>query len=228
MEKLLDKTQTLADAEVIKRIVDGETALMEILIRRYNPVLYKIARSFGFNHQDAEDLMQETHFSGYKNLAQFGFRASYKTWISKIMMHNCIYKTKYGYKKNEQPHSDLIDEYAQPMYSAQKNGTTEQTVLKREFTKVLENTLQQIPVAYRMVFILREAEGLSVAETAELLNISPVNVKVRTNRAKAMIQKQLEQLYSSSDVYEFNLIYCDKMVKKVFDRINADKTSFTS
>ena len=69
------------------------------------------------------------------------------------------------------------------------------------------------------VFLLREVEGFSVQETADLLGITPINVKVRLNRAKTMLQKQLERYYSTSDLYEFNLVYCDAIVKRVFDRI---------
>jgi RNA polymerase sigma-70 factor (ECF subfamily) len=68
--------------------------------------------------------------------------------------------------------------------------------------------------------VLREVQGFSVAETAELLGITPVNVKVRLNRAKSLLQKQLEQFYTANEIYSFNLIYCDNIVKRVFDEIN--------
>ena len=77
---------------------------------------------------------------------------------------------------------------------------------------------------YRLVFVLREIEGFNVAETAQLLNISTVNVKVRLNRAKAMLQKQLEKMYSSAEIYEFNLVYCDRLVKRIFDQIHSIQT----
>ncbi|HEY0356215.1 MAG TPA: sigma factor-like helix-turn-helix DNA-binding protein, partial [Flavisolibacter sp.] len=96
---------------------------------------------------------------------------------------------------------------------------------KKELSGMIEFSLQQLPLMYRMVFVLREMEGFNVAETAELLSISTVNVKVRLNRAKAMLQKQLEKLYSSAELYEFNLVYCDGMVQRVFDRIHSIQTN---
>ena len=99
------------------------------------------------------------------------------------------------------------------------NQDTERIVVNKELAKILEESLQHLPMPYRSVFLLREIEGFSVAETAELLNITQVNVKVRTNRAKAMLQKQLEKFYSSMELYEFHLTYCDKIVKKVFEQI---------
>jgi RNA polymerase sigma-70 factor (ECF subfamily) len=208
----------LAEEEIIKKIIEGEKALFEVLIRRYNSVLYKLARCYGFNHQDAEDIMQETHVSAYTNLKNFQFKASYKTWISKIMIHKCVYKLSYGYFKNEHPGSDFLNDDAKPIFNQTKMAT-DKIVLNKELSKVLEKSLQEIPLTYRTVFILREVEGFSTAETAELMSSTPVNVKVRLNRAKALLQKKIENFYSSTDVFEFNAVYCDAMVKKVFDEI---------
>src|SRR5688572_12683367 len=100
MEKITH-TKISSEGEIIQNILDGDIALFELLIRRYNSVLYKIARSYGFNHQDAQDLMQDTHVAAYENLKQFEGRSSYRTWISKIIIHKCLYHIKYGHKKFE-------------------------------------------------------------------------------------------------------------------------------
>src|SRR5947208_2242392 len=80
------------DTEVVAKIVAGEIALYEIIIRRYNAYLFKIGRSYGYNHHDTEDLMQETYLSAYANLGQFEHRASFKTWLVKIMLNHCYQK----------------------------------------------------------------------------------------------------------------------------------------
>ena len=213
MKALAADSEMLTDGNVIEKIIEGDTAIFEILIRRYNQALYKIGRMYGFNHQDTEDLMQDTHVSAYMQLAAFENRSSYKTWISRIMINKCIYKLKYGYSRKEIS-SELKEE------STSANLQTEQSMLNRELSTVLEKSLDSIPLIYRSVFVLREIEGYSVAETAELTGITGVNVKVRLNRAKSLLQKQLEQFYSSGDIYSFNLIYCDKMVERVFAALN--------
>lgn len=213
MKALATDSEMLTDGNVIEKIIEGDTAIFEILIRRYNQALYKIGRMYGFNHQDTEDLMQDTHVSAYMQLAAFENRSSYKTWISRIMINKCIYKLKYGYSRKEIS-SELKEE------STSANLQTEQSMLNRELSTVLEKSLDSIPLIYRSVFVLREIEGYSVAETAELTGITGVNVKVRLNRAKSLLQKQLEQFYSSADIYSFNLIYCDKMVDRVFAALN--------
>jgi RNA polymerase sigma-70 factor (ECF subfamily) len=220
MQNLADNIALNTDDSVIEKILKGEVSSFEILIRRYNSVLYKIARSYGFNHQDAEDLMQDTHVSAYMSLQKFESRSSYKTWISRIMVNKCLYKLKYGYFKKEVPGDISLESNYQPMYVSAKENQTENMLLNHELTSILEKSLQSIPVMYRTVFVLREVEGFSVAETADLLEITPVNVKVRLSRARTLLQKQIEQFYSQSEIYSFNLIYCDAIVHKVFERIN--------
>ena len=220
MGKLSEIIGAVSEKEIIKKIVNGEIALFEVLVRRYNPVLYKIARSFGFNHQDTEDLVQETHVTAYTDLKNFEHRATYKTWISKIIIHKCVHTLKSGYFKHEKLHEDIIDENLEPVPSTKDSQGTESTIINRELSKVLESSLQYLPVSYRTVFILREIEGFNVAETAELLNISSINVKVRLNRAKVMLRQQLEKFYSYTDIYDFNLNICDNILEGVFQKIS--------
>jgi RNA polymerase sigma factor, sigma-70 family len=204
---------------IIQKILDGEKALFEVLIRRTNALLYKIARMYGFNHQDSEDLMQESHISAFQHLNSFAYRSSYKTWISKIMIHKCLYKLKYGYQAKET--NEIFNENAQPMHTSLSSSSTDAAVNNNELGKVLESCIQQLPLIYRSVFLLRELEGYSVIETAEMLGITEVNVKVRLNRARIMMQKELETYYNRSEVYSFNLKYCDPLTKKVMEKIDA-------
>ncbi len=221
MEKNIKINTALTEEEIIQKIVQGERSLFEILIRRYNPALYKVCRSYGFNHHDAEDLMQEAYLTAYLQLSGFQHRASFKTWITKILIHKCLYKLNYGHYKREQPDSENLNIHTEPMHQAANKTDVENAIIRREFSRVLEHHLEQLPVMYKTVFILREVEGFSVAETAELLNTTPVNVKVRLNRAKTMLQKKLEQFYSAAEIFEFNRIYCDGIVKKVFEKLNT-------
>jgi RNA polymerase sigma factor (sigma-70 family) len=223
MQHLLEHRDVYTDEAVIDRVLAGELSFFGVLMRRYNPVLYKIARSHGFGHHDAEDLMQDTHVSAYTELQKFEKRSTYKTWVSRIMINRCLYKLKYGYFKNEVPRAQLTESNVQPMPSKIRNNGTEETVAARELTTVLERSLQQIPLMYRIVFVLRVREEFSVAETAELLGISPINVKVRLSRAKALLQKQLEQFYTHAELYAFNLVYCDAIVQRVLDRIEEQR-----
>ena len=216
--KSTEQQGLLQEPEIIRRILLGETALFEILIKRSNSSLYKTGMIYGFNHHDVEDLMQETYINAYTNLAKFEHRSSFKTWIIKIMLHQCYHKTqKFSYSK-EKPKDIVENENSHPMFSS--NSDANKTIMNRELTKIMQQAIIQIPVDYRMVFSLREINGLTSAETAEALDISQANVKVRLNRAKAMLRKQLERMYTGEEIFEYNLVHCDKMVANVMSVIN--------
>ena len=215
----MKELNTFSDSEIVSKIVSGERALFEILIRRYNGLLYKTGRSYHYNHEDTQDLMQDTFVDAFNHLQAFEHRSSFKTWIIKIMLHNCYRKRRKFSFKNED--TAEISDLSIPMYSTQKQTDTTAVVFNKELGQIIESALQHIPLDYRMVFSLREMSGLSVEETADALNISSSNVKVRLNRAKAMLRKEVERAYSTCDLFEFNLIYCDSIVERVMNRIRS-------
>ena len=213
--------QQYSDMDVVEQILLGNTALFEILIRRYNPFLYKVGRSYGFNHHDTQDLMQDTFINSYVKLAQFENRSSYKTWLIKIMLHQCYHKgSKHSYQ-NEQPTEISDNHNSLHMFLKNNHSDTEKSVINSELNKVIEASLEKLSENYRMTFALRELAGLSVNETAEIMNTTTSNIKVRLNRAKMMLQKEIEKTYTPEDIYEFNLIYCDKIVDGVMKEINS-------
>ncbi|HUH18522.1 sigma-70 family RNA polymerase sigma factor [Albibacterium sp.] len=206
------------DLEIVSRVLLGEVALYEIIIRRYNSYLFRIGRTYAYNHADTEDLMQETYLSAYSNLSKFENRSSFKTWLVKIMLNHCYHrKQKFSFQKEVMTES-FEQETAIPMFVNQNNDT-DRTIVNKELGRVLENALQQIPEDYRIVFSLRELNGMSTNETSEALSISESNVKVRLSRAKSMLRFEVEKMYSPADIFEFNLIYCDKIVENVMRRI---------
>ncbi len=204
------------EACLIEEIIRGRKELYEIIIRKYNPYLYKIGRSYQYNHADTEDLMQDTFIDAYRNLNQFRGRSSFKTWITRIMLNNCYHQKRKSSYKNEIPR-ELYEE-SKPMY-ANTNDQTGRVVRSHELRHIVEEALMQLPLPYRMVFSLREMNQINVAETASLLDISEANVKVRLSRAKAMLREHIEKSYSPTDLFEFNLIHCDPMVERVMQEI---------
>jgi RNA polymerase sigma-70 factor (ECF subfamily) len=212
--------EQFSDGEVIAQILSERVAMFEILIRRYNPYLYKTARAYGYRHDDAEDLMQETYISVYQNLAKFEARSTFKTWIIRIMLNQCYHKAQKHSFKKEMAVEEFSNISSEPMFMSENRSDTGASVLNRELSRIIESSLEKLPEDYRMTFTLRELTGLNVAETAELTNTTTANVKVRLNRAKVMLRKEIEKVYSADEIYEFNLIYCDKIVDNVMKRIS--------
>lgn len=209
--------EKLTETEVIGRVLNGEKALYEIIVRRFNPHLYKVGRSYNYNHEDTQDLIQDTFMDAYKNLLQFEGRSDFKTWIIRIMMNNCFRKKRKSSFKNEIMQD--VNDNLKPMFTS-ANNDTDKIVQNRELRHIIEDALGKIPFDYRMAFSLREINGLNVSETANLLSISESNVKARLNRAKTMLRREVEKTYSANELFEFNLIYCDTIVENVMKKIN--------
>ncbi|MGH2644283.1 MAG: sigma-70 family RNA polymerase sigma factor, partial [Chitinophagaceae bacterium] len=130
--------ETITDTEAISRILKGEAALYEAIVRRYNGYLYKVGRSYGYNHADTEDLMQETYVNAYIHLNSFENRSSFKTWIVRIMLNQCYHKKqKFSFQK-EISTEDGIEEKSVPMFSNQRTDTGK-TVINTELKQVLED-----------------------------------------------------------------------------------------
>lgn len=210
------QTDKLTEIEIIRRIVSGgEKSLYEIIVRRFNPYLYKTGRSYNYDHESTLDLMQETFVDAYRHLAQFEGRSDFKTWIIRIMLNHCYHRKQAAAFKNEI--TTDVNDNSKPMFTS-SNYDTGKTVQNKELGHIIEAALGRIPLNYRLVFSLREINGFSVAETAGLMNISEDNVKVRLNRAKAFLRTEIEKTYTATELFEFNLIYCDAMVENVMKK----------
>ncbi len=209
----------LSDLEIIQLILSGNTAQFELIIRKYNSALYKAGRAYGYNHQDTEDIMQETYIRAYQGLSGFQNRSTFKTWIIRIMLNQCYHKAQKHSFKKEILTDEITNTKSVAMFPTTNHSDTNKSVLTRELSHVIESAVQKLPEDYKMTFTLRELAGLNVSETAQVMNTTTSNVKVRLNRAKLMLRKEVEKLYSVQDIYEFNLIYCDKIMDAVMKKI---------
>lgn len=225
MQHPIEDWEEMPEDLIISRILSGDTAFYELLIRRHNAYLYKIGRSYRYNHEDTEDLMQDTFIHAFINLAQFENRSTFKTWISRIMLNKCYHfgqkaRVRLGQVATEEFQDDSI-----PLFSGKTTKDTTDIVMNKELANILETALTRIPLSYREVFVLREVNGHSVSETSDLLGISESNVKVRLMRAKAMLKSEIAKAYKPEDLFDFNLVYCDAMVHRVMEAIRASEIS---
>src|SRR5678815_5332511 len=133
-----------SDPEIVQRILKGDMALYEILIRRNDAALYKIGRSYNYNHEDTQDLMQDSFIDAYCHLESFDNRSSFKTWLIKIMLNNCYRKQHRFSYKNEVLAE--INENARPAFSGQRYTDTNKTIVNKELNSVIENALERLPL----------------------------------------------------------------------------------
>lgn len=212
----MNREEKFSVDEIIEKVINGEKSLYELIVRRFDTFLYKIGRSYNYNHADTQDLMQDTFVDAYKNLSSFQGRSSFKTWIVRIMLNNCYQRKRKSRYKTEL--TTDVEDNVRPIY-AQSNINTGKVIHNMELKQIIEDALSHIPQDYRMVFSMREINGFNVRETADLLKISESNVKVRLHRAKSMLRKEIEKDFSPRELFEFNLIYCDALVENVMQRI---------
>lgn len=208
----------IAEKELLQRILSGERNLFQFLIKQTNQILYRTGRSYGYNHEDTQDLMQDAFVEAYLNLSKFEGRSSFNTWIVKIFINKCFQKTLRFKYKFEVP-LNITDEKYTPLYNVKNQNDINKDIMNKELNRIIEESMMRLPIEYRLVFLFREINQLSVVETAEALNVTESNVKVRLNRAKVMMRNEIERSYTREEIFEFNLVYCDIMVSRVLSQI---------
>ena len=204
-------SEILNDDEIIARILHGEKDLYSIIIRRYNQRLYRVGMSMINDDAEVEDAMQVAYINAYENLGKFAFRSSFPTWLTRIFINEWLLRLRKRKKS-----ISMNDENIENVMKQDKGPQTPVTAtLNSELRSILNDAIRQLPETYRSVFVMREIENMNIAETKECLNISEANVKVRLNRAKAMLRDILSAQYSKDDILHFHLNRCDRMVEKV-------------
>ena len=208
----------LTDEEVVRRVIEGEPALFEILMRRYNQRLFRITRSIVTNDHEAEDIIQDAYVRAYEHLSQFEGRARFSTWLTKIVIYEAYARVRrVDYQKVDS--LSVLEDNGLDLKSEERDP--ERQIYTGELRLALEKAFDALPDGYRSVFMMREVEGLSTAETAECLEISEENVKTRLHRARASLQRELYSLAGAegNGAFQFLGARCDRVVARVLERI---------
>ncbi len=212
------KTEPISDNDIIEMILTGQIQLYELIVKRYNSYLYKIGKTYGFGHQDVQDMMQETYVNAYKSLSKFKKESTFKTWITRIMLNNCYHK-KQKLKIKKEVSTESLEMISNVQLTRETMGNTK--TVSNELNRILEKAILNLPEKYRIIFTLRELNSLSIIETSEVLGITSGNVKIRLSRAKALLRSEIEKMYSPQEIFELNLIYCDEIVHNVMSEIRS-------
>jgi RNA polymerase sigma-70 factor (ECF subfamily) len=210
---------TLPDDEVVRRVLDGDTMLFEVLMRRYNQRLYRVAQAILRDAAEAEDVMQHAYVAAYTHLDQYAGRARFSTWLTRIAVHEALARVRRRHRERQSAPSWEADEDATSLL-ASTWPDPEQTMLDGELRSRLESAIEALAMVYRSVFVLRDVEGMSTGETAECLGLSEDVVKTRLHRARAQLRKELFRPDGPPAApYPFHLLRCDRVVRGVFERL---------
>jgi RNA polymerase sigma-70 factor, ECF subfamily len=207
--------QSLSDEDVVRRILAGETALFEILMRRHNEKVYRAARAIVRDEREAEDVMQEAYVNAYAHLQQFDGRAKFSTWLTKIAVYEALARAR------RQGRYRPLEDSSLEIFMPTTSPDPERQVFGRELGALIESAVDKLGDGYREVFMLRQVEGMNTAETAEVLGISEDLVKTRFSRARHALQRDLLDRTgaAAATAFTFGLARCDRVVAAVMTRI---------
>ena len=209
----------MSDEDVVRRVAAGERALFEILMRRYNQRLFRVARSVVRDDAEAEDVVQQAYVNAFTHLEQFAGTARFSTWLTRITTHEALARIRRRGRRQEVDHmgdgEDAIEGIEAP------GPTPEKQAFDAELRRALEASLDALPQIYRSVFILRDVEGLSTTEAADCLEVTEDVVKTRLHRSRALLREELftRAGVSSASVFSFQAERCDRLVASVFTRL---------
>jgi RNA polymerase sigma-70 factor (ECF subfamily) len=212
-------TSSLTDAEVVQRVRAGDTALFEVLVRRHNQRVYRVARAVVKNEAEAEDVMQQAYVNAFVHLAQFEERSQFSTWLTRIALHEALARRRKRRGEEALPDEDgrgNDDVLAAPA------ADPERQVYGRELGRLIEKAVDALPDTYRAVFMLREIEGLSTSEAARGLGLGEEAVKTRLHRARAMIRRDITDRLGDAarrEAFTFDAPRCDRVAAAVLTEI---------
>jgi RNA polymerase sigma-70 factor (ECF subfamily) len=226
LEKLNSEGWT--DEEVGERVRCGATALYEILMRRYNQRLYRVARAILRDDTEAEDVMQDSYVLGYQHLHQIEGRAPFSAWLTRITVRAALARLQSRKRVQQLDLSEDSGESA--MNLADPAPSPEQMASRGELGHLLEEAVLGLPDQYRSVVMLRDVEELSTSETADALALTEQNVKVRLHRGLAMLRGWLLERVGTKakDAFPFMGVRCYRVVQTVLQRIASINGTGTS
>ena len=217
--------ESLSDEALVSRARARDEAAVRAITKRYNRRLFRIARSILRNDAEAEDVVQETYVRAFTGLDMFRGDAAFGTWITRIAMNEALGRLRrrrptvdwetYGANRNE---AEIIN------FPVSAVGSDpEKAMARSEIRTVLEHAIDELPDAFRSVFVARIVEGMSVDETADLFGLQPETVKTRLHRARVLLRaeldKQLGPALTSS--FPFGGRRCERMTETIVQRICA-------
>jgi RNA polymerase sigma-70 factor (ECF subfamily) len=209
----------LPDGDLVARVRAGERALFEILMRRHNQRLYRTARAIVQDEVEVEDVLQQAYLNAFAHLDQFEARSQLSTWLTRIVIKAA------ARRRSSQcgPATRDGESSAALATLASSDPSPEHQAYACELQRMLEAAVDSLPERYRLVFMLRDVEGLSTSETGLGLGLGDEVVKTRLHRARAMIRRVVTERFGPvvAGAFRFHAPRCDRVVAKVLTAIDA-------
>ena len=213
--QLVAATAVVPDDEVVARVQAGEHGLFEILMRRHNQRLYRAARAIVRDESEVEDVLQQTYMNAFAHLGQFEARSQFSTWLTRILINEASRRRRKLQQHSATGAVEVLDE--REIAARRGEPNPEHRAYASELRRVLEEAVDALPDTYRLVFMLRDVEGMSTNETALALGLADEAVKTRLHRGRAMLRRSLRERLGAvaGDAFPFHAPRCDRVVASV-------------
>lgn len=204
-----------SDEEVLEEVKKGNREMFEVLVRRYNQRLFRVGMAYLRNHERTEDAMQNAYLKAFVHLKSFTGSAAFATWITRIMINECLMMIR----KQNSVQESLLSEELQASLPTHNDNHGRRDLSLKEMKTLLEKTINELPLKYRTLYIMREVQQLSTAETADSLGLSVSNVKVALHRARELLKDRLLKSTQGIELFPYPAIYCNGMTARVMSYI---------
>ena len=201
----------------------GDERAIRVLVRRYNQRLFRVARSVLRNDAEAEDVVQETYVRAFSGLSGFRGEAQLSTWLTRIALNEALGRLRRRRPTVELSDAELREGQVLMVPTMPRESDPEAEAGRSHVRLVLEEAVDGLPEAFRLVFILRDVEGMSIEETAGHLAIRAQTVKTRLHRARKLLREAIEKRLSASfgELYPFDGARCAHMADRVIERLRT-------
>ena len=210
----------LSDNELTVRIAAKDVAAVRLVTGRYNQRLFRAAWSILKDRSEAEEAVQDGYLKAFNAIGTFAGKASLSTWLTRIVVNEALSRRSNAQRRSRLLNQEsilVLDEYREKLMAGSMTQSPEKALMRRQIAKLLETAIAQLPDTFRPVFVLREIEGLSVEDTAAVLQIPEETVKTRLHRARRRLQKELdpELCDALSETFPFAGADCQVMTERV-------------
>lgn len=218
-----ERTAPAGEMELVRRALAREADAFRTIMRLHNRRLYRLARSILRNDGEAEDVVQEAYMRAFMHLDRFRGESSLATWLSRIAINEALGRLRkrrkaadFAAEATRHPDAEII-----PFPLKTGSDDPERTMAQRQILALVERAAENIPDAYRTVFVARVIEGLSIEETADLLGIRPETVKTRLHRARHLMRSQIDAQIGPVllDAFPFAGRRCERLTAAVMRRL---------
>jgi RNA polymerase sigma-70 factor (ECF subfamily) len=201
-EQFALKAAASDDLDLVHATKNGDVAAFEQLVKRYDRKLFRIAQSVTHNAEDAQDVVQEAFFKAFQNLEKFREESKFSTWIIRITVNQSLMKLRSQHATRAVSLDDDFrsDEDMLPLEVADWAPNPEQLYWASELRGILLKALTEMRPILRAVFVIRDIEGLSIDQTAEVLNLSECAVKARLWRARLHLRESLNKYFRKQPI----------------------------